>query len=363
MSTFLFDHDLSYLYARVNELSGGTLFSDVSLDPAPEIPEGLSCDELVDFAVKNPHPVVLKRVAERVFYVDPERYACCNPHDPRCVRIGYRGIKNSLWGEKPYEGTNPLYERFKGIEDGVYEGVPLLALKLWSGGPYYHHPIATNCRVRRWNIPLPNLRYAMGMFAGEHLLTEWTLDLPNLVDSQFLFDGCRALRRWKGALPNLKRGWQMFKNASLEEWTEPLPSLKEGGAMFWYCPLKEWTVPLPLLEEGLSMFIGNEFEEWTTPLPLLREGSMMFSTTSEKDPQRPLRRWRVPLPSLLRAHDMFKGAKLDLESVRVIAESLPDVHGVDSQRHYITLGLDDEIVGHEQLLHLIRSKGWELETC
>lgn len=75
------------------------------------------------------------------------------------------------------------------------------------------------------------------------------------------------------------------------------------------------------------------------------------------------------LPYLETADDMFADCKLDLESVKIIAESLSDFgtkdssgYAADGRKHVITFGVADGVAAQAtEYKTIMENKGWVVE--
>ena len=70
-----------------------------------------------------------------------------------------------------------------------------------------------------------------------------------------------------------------------------------------------------------------------------------------------LKRFEGNLSSLKEAYDMFKGCKLDTESVKNIAETISTASSYDPT---ITIGVDEMDEEKEKYIKMIEEKGWKV---
>lgn len=155
-------------------------------------------------------------------------------------------------------------------------------------------------RLTIFNDDLSCLMCGFQMFANSKNLAEFRSALPSLTNGIKMFYGCSALTKFETKLPNLVLAECMFANNTLlTKVNTCLPNLTHAQGMFGEC-------------SNLSdiRFSKNSFQ-------CLYNGCDMFNGCSK------LTSFHYELPYLETADDMFAGCKLDLESVKIIAESLP----------------------------------------
>lgn len=149
--------------------------------------------------------------------------------------------------------------------------------------------------------------------------------------------------------------YKFSRDSSLTEWDYVLPNLSQGGHMFYNCQnLTSFTSDLPFLTNGMYMFSGcSNLTSFTSDLSSLTIGACMFFNCNS------LSSFTGDLSSLTTGVYMFSGCKLDLASVRNIAQTINTYNG------NLTLGLgcteatfDDHSTGWYDAVEAIKSKGW-----
>lgn len=150
-------------------------------------------------------------------------------------------------------------------------------------------------------------------------------------DGSAIFSGCTSLATFEGDLKGLVTGTQMFESTKIASWKGELKSLETGTSMFAGCTsLQTFVSDMNALETGTNMFNGcTGLTSFTGDLSALVDGTGMFT-----------------------------GCKLDIESVEIIADSIPTVTSGT-----IDLGVAAALIGTEELASLvadIQAKGW---TC
>ena len=203
-----------------------------------------------------------------------------------------------------------------------------------------------NTKLSKFNDDLSCLMNGSQMFMNCSMLTAFNSALPSLTNGVRMFSGCTLLSDFETKLPNLSIANEMFKNnTSLTKVNTCLPNITQGEGMFMNC-------------SNLSSirFSKNSFG-------CLYNGCDMFNGCSKID------KFYYELPYLETADGMFKGCQLDVESVKIIANSLYDFGAKDSddyaedrRKHIITLGIKQGDVDKiTEYVELIDSKGWVVE--
>lgn len=201
-------------------------------------------------------------------------------------------------------------------------------------------------QLTKFNDDLSCLMNGFQMFASSNKLESFRSALPSLTNGIKMFANCSALTKFETKLPNLVLAECMFRYAtSLKEINTCLPNLTQAQGMFMYC-------------SNLSKvrFSKNSFQ-------CLYNGCDMFKGCSS------LTSFHYELPYLETADDMFLGCKLDLETVKIIAESLYDFgtkdsndYAEDGRKHVITFGVTNDVSALAQgYKTLMESKGWVVE--
>ena len=243
--------------------------------------------------------------------------------------------------------------------------------------------------LQNFNSELPALTEGVSMFANCANLKKWNVDLPMLKDAgssynggMFQYDG--KLEEWVGDLHALEIGDYMFYGCgSLSRFsTSALPSLKYATMMFHSCQFPSWNIDLPALIKGVEMFKGNrKLTSWNIDLPSMTDGGAMFTWCTSLarfrgdisalsinyysgqgmfDHCTSLTSFSSALPALTDGRYMFNLCKLDLASVKNIADTINDL-AAQSKTGRITIGMATELNGDTELrtaLATIRNKGW-----
>jgi hypothetical protein len=201
-------------------------------------------------------------------------------------------------------------------------------------------------QLTKFNDDLSCLMNGFQMFASSNKLESFRSALPSLTNGIKMFVRCSALTKFETKLPNLVLAESMFGyNTSLTEINTCLPNLTHAQGMFMYC-------------SNLSKvrFSKNSFQ-------CLYNGCDMFNECSK------LTSFHYELPYLETADDMFLGCKLDLESVKIIANSLSDFgtkdsngYAADGRKHVITFGVADGVAAQAtEYKTIMENKGWVVE--
>lgn len=222
-----------------------------------------------------------------------------------------------------------------------------------------------NLPLKSWDILLPSLKNGNHMFYICPNLTDFNGgDLSLLTSSSAMFHKC-PLKSFKGNLISLEDGRDMFNQCPyLESFDSDLPKLSSAYSMFCACKsLKHFNCDLPSLVAQtmnftIGMFIGcSNLLSFKGKTPLLGWGGFMFQGCNS------LENFEGQLSSLYNGDRMFNGCKLNLKSVKNIAETINDLTGqsLSSNQGTITIGMSADIKDLQETseaLATIRSKGW-----
>lgn len=199
----------------------------------------------------------------------------------------------------------------------------------------YPYTVATSTPNSYSNINLPSTNfYSTGVQTliglknyNKQFTNDFYIDYPN---SKF-GNGCAL--EWKTAMPNLETQGNitgqtnpkgMFEsNKWIQIFNAPTPRLKDGRRMFSWSNLVVFKGNLDSLEYGDYMFFNTPLHHFDTPTPALLNGQYMFAY--ENSGYLGLSSFRGRLDSLVNGYRMFSGCRLDLESLRCIAETIRDV--------------------------------------
>lgn len=192
-----------------------------------------------------------------------------------------------------------------------------------------------------WGEHLPDLNDGTKTFYKCTAMTAFNGDLSSLTNGQHMFRDCSNLASFNIPLGSLTYGRSMFYDCSnLTTFTSNLSSLTNGNYMFWYCTnLTSFTGDLSSLTIAYDMFYH------CTNL-----------TTFDSD-----------LSSLTNGLNMFSGCKLNLNSLKKIADTIKNVTSLtegesvtEDIRKTIHIGIANSTPSIEEQGHLnrIASKGW-----
>ena len=166
------------------------------------------------------------------------------------------------------------------------------------------------------NIKINELVNGKRMFSYT-LLKSFSGDLSSLVNSSSMFN-YTPLESFSGDLSSLIDGTFMFYHTPLESFGGDLSSLIKGDAMFSYTLLESFSGDLSSLTDGSSMFSYNDsLTSFSGDLSSLVNGNAMFGYTS-------LESFSGDLSSLVNGSSMFYDTSLDVESVELICDVLPN---------------------------------------
>ena len=219
-----------------------------------------------------------------------------------------------------------------------------------------------------------NLSTLQNVINGKNLflrsqLTKFNDDLSCLMNGFQMFSSSKSLAKFRSALPSLTNGIKMFNECSaLTKFETKLPNLALAECMFRYnTSLTEINTCLPNLTHAQGMFGGcsnlSKIRFSKNSFQCLYNGCDMFNGCSS------LTSFHYELPYLETADDMFLDCKLDLESVKIIAESLYDFgtknssgYAADGRKHVITFGVADGVAAQAtEYKTLMENKGWVVE--
>lgn len=175
------------------------------------------------------------------------------------------------------------------------------------------------------NASFESLSDGYQMFYNCDKLDNVKMYVPSMLSAVGMFNGSSLFRSFNGDLRNLKDGTEMFKSTSISEFSPTsLDNLETGNSMFYGNNFRNWKIDMPKLASGVAMFagstipaIGTGLTNFTADLSSLKNGYQMFLSSSY------LTEFNCVLPSLTDGTEMFKGCKLNAQSIMYIVESLP----------------------------------------
>ena len=228
-----------------------------------------------------------------------------------------------------------------------------------------------------FDVDLSSLEKSHYMFSHSAIKT-FKSNVPELKSAEYMFYQCRNLEKFDIQVPKLENGKGMFGGSkNLKLFNSELPNLIYGESMFNSCDLIEFEVDMPKLIDGVSMFERNKnLKIFNRELPNLKNGDGMFSfceklTSFRSDLSsleegynmfkgcKNLRRFEGNLSSLKSGYGMFGGCKLDTESIKNIANTIPNGRG---RATTITIGVDEMDEEKEKYIKMIEDKGWQVKV-
>lgn len=170
--------------------------------------------------------------------------------------------KYSYWNQRNFYNINGMFKNtpltqwnidLPALTDGTAMFNECTSLESFSGSlnnleigggyyqEYYYYPDAGmfySTKITTWNIPLPKLQDATGMFRGSSLHTFNVSELPALVDGSYMFSDTDFTELPSISMPNLEYAEGMFQNCSkLTNISVPnLYPLGGAGGMFSFYP-------------------------------------------------------------------------------------------------------------------------------
>ena len=183
----------------------------------------------------------------------------------------------------------------------------------------------------------------------------WSEGLGDLENGDMMFAFSENLASFSSDLSSLTNGSNMFAYCeNLSEFYADLPNLTNGSCMFNGCnKLTAFTSDLSSLTAGNNMFIGcSDITTFTSDLSSLTAGSSMFFHCSN------LTTFTSDLSSLTNGWYMFRNCKLDIVSVKNIAETIKTVSNSPS----IDIGIGNTSPTAEENTYFtqIHNKGWQV---
>ena len=149
-------------------------------------------------------------------------------------------------------------------------------------------------------------------------LASFSGDLSSLTNGNSMFTNT-SLTSFSRDLSSLVNGYYMFSNCiSLKSFNGDLSSLVNGGAMFSSTSLASFSGDLSSLVNGADMFSSTSLASFSGDLSSLVNGTNMFSNCAS------LTSFSGDLSSLVNGTNMFSSTSLDIESVELICDVLPN---------------------------------------
>jgi hypothetical protein len=185
--------------------------------------------------------------------------------DARKITLNGENIKD-LWGFSNETDYPKLMKRYTLPQDEPYilwsdKGSPLFisfAEEITNGSEMFSY----HSSIDGFDISLPNLTDGTRMFALCDNLKFVHADFPKLINVPDMFLSCLSLEEYKGDLSALTYGQNMFQNCySMKKFEGDTPLLQNGLNMFNGCPLVEFKGNLRKLHTADNMFKGAKMNK------------------------------------------------------------------------------------------------------
>lgn len=243
-----FTEDLPSLTSGIR-MFYGTQLSNIKLE-APELKFGEdmfgNCSQLLDISFNTPSLTYADRMLQGTNVINVELVA------PELQSA--EGMFENVTTLSSFIGN------LSGLENGssMFKNTSLVNFDVESlNNLTIADEMMVGTQLVEWNIDLPNLKSAVGMFRAEYEEVEGEeVILDDII--------CPALTSFTGDLSNLQNGDEMFRDCvNLEHFDAPLSSLESGIDMFKNCKLDVQSVmyilgTLPVVphEESRNITIG-----------------------------------------------------------------------------------------------------------
>lgn len=226
---------------------------------------------------------------------------------------GTNTTENDIWGRSVEINEDKTYIRYKWLNAVIDDETK-------SNIAYVIYNKAFNADDSLvLNIECDRLKSAIGTFATPSLIT-FSGDLSNLENGSLMFANS-SLNVCEWNLLSLADAQSMFEGSTISSFTGDLPSLLNAKAMFKYTgSLDSFSGNLDTLFDAESMFESSSITSFKTYAPYLYKGTNMFANSSIAD-------ITVSFSNLLTGVGMFENTNLSPDSVKIIAETLPQING------------------------------------
>lgn len=226
---------------------------------------------------------------------------------------GTNTTENDIWGRSVEINEGKTYIRYKWLNADIDDEIK-------SNIAYVTYNKAFNADDSLvLNIECDRLKSAVGAFATPSF-TNFSGDLSNLEDGSSMFANS-SLNVCEWNLLSLADAQNMFEGSTISSFTGDLPSLLNAKAMFKYTgSLDSFSGNLDTLFDAESMFESSSITSFKTHAPYLYKGTNMFANSS-------IANITVSFSNLLTGVGMFENTNLSPDSVRIIAETLPQING------------------------------------
>ena len=234
------------------------------------------------------------------------------------------------------QGSNPITKVENNMVYNETTEVANIKINELVNGSY----MFTNTSLNSFSGDLSSLINGSFMFCGTSI-TSFSGDLSSLVNGYNMFSENNSFESFSGDLSSLVNGYRMFFSTSITSFSGDLSSLVNGYMMFMfnfsfasfsgdlsnlvdgegmlaYTSLTSFSGDLNSLVNGKGMFSNNNsFESFNGDLSNLVDGEGMFNSS-------PLESFNGDLSSLVNGSMMFDNTRLDVESVELICDVLPN---------------------------------------
>ena len=168
------------------------------------------------------------------------------------------------------------------------------------------------------NIECDRIKSAIGTFDSPALLS-FSGDLSNLEDGTSMFNGS-AIQSVNFTLSSLRNGDRMFANCPIDSFNGDMKLLSYAKDMFRETTkMESFAANLDNLYDAESMFENSALSSFSAHIPYLYKATNMFANSNVTDVL-------ASFDNLLDGSGMFENTNLTLESVRMIAETLPKIN-------------------------------------
>lgn len=220
--------------------------------------------------------------------------------------------QNDIWGRSIETIEDKTYVRHKWLNATINEDI-----KSSISQVFYNKAVDAD-NTLKFNIECDRIKSAVGSFATPSLL-KFFGDLSNLEDGSSMFKNTSIKSsNWK--LSSLEKAESMFDNSDIETFDSNLPSLYNAKSMFKNTgSMKTFSGSLDNIFDAESMFENSSITSFSSHVPYLYKGTNMFSNSS-------ITNILASFSNLLDGTGMFENTNLTLDSVRMIAETLPQIN-------------------------------------
>lgn len=172
-----------------------------------------------------------------------------------------------------------------------------------------------------------------GTYTFQHSsISNFNGDLSNLEIGHGMFEST-PLTFIETPLGSLVDGSSMFADSQITHFYNDLNNMVDGTCMFTLTPkLQTFDSNANKIMNGESMFAGSSVKSFNASIPYLYNGRSMFENSNIQD-------INASFSNLLDGFEMFRNTNLSLDSLRVIAETLPAINAFnykeDGSKEYV----------------------------